>query len=127
MDHRRRTPCYLCKLNIFIITIQCNAYSIYFNSKTKFDKRLENIKRKRQIDINISDKDESSEEDDEKELKMRTIYKEYMTEVVSALVFFANPDVDLTVVVDAVEQVALKVMKFDNAIYEVSNNLVSYK
>lgn len=57
---------------------------------------------------------------------MQAIYREYMTEVISALVFYANPNADLTAAVAAVELVAVKAMKFDNAIYTVSTYMFLY-
>lgn len=91
------------------------------NSKTKFDKRLEKIKHKRHLGVNEDSKDSDDDENDEETLKQQALFKEYMTEVVSALVFYANPNADLTAAISAVEQVSEKAMKFENALYKVSN------
>lgn len=67
--------------------------------------------------------DDDDDEDADKEMK--AAYKEYMAEVISALVFYANPDAEMTSVVQAIDKVASLAMKFDHELFSVGLGLYS--
>lgn len=124
--HRSRTTSCRCKIfeiNILSDTEDCFNVVFFRISKTQFDKRREKMKHKRQLGVEQDNKKDEEEDEDDDEKEAQKLYAEYMAEVVSALVFNANPKADLTAVIAAVEQVAIKAIKFDTAIYAVSNSI----
>lgn len=99
------------------------------NSKTDYEKKLLNLRRKRLAEVEIEDfvtADDSSDEseNDEKNVKdPQTIqaYSMYITEVISAFVFDSNPSVDMQKMLPNIKESASKVVKITKRLIEVSS------
>ena len=100
-----------------------------FFSKTDFDKKVEKITRKSLIDSDVFDvfvgREEFSETEDdgsgEEELEGDAVsaYTSYVTEVLSAFVFYANPTVNLEQALPKIKESARLTVKMSKYFFKV--------
>lgn len=95
-------------------------------SKTDFEKRLKRLQKKRIKDFDefvghknlentVNEIDDDNDDDDD----IVGAYKSYMTEVMSAFVFFANPNANLEVILPLIKQSTNKIIKTTKFLIEV--------
>lgn len=83
---------------------------IIFLSKTKYEEILAKAEKKQILD---------SVDDDEESSESVNAYKQYMTEVISAMVFYDNPTMDLEKHLPNMKIAAESILKISKKFYEV--------
>lgn len=105
-----------------------NALSFCSFSKTDFEKRLKRLQKKniQAFDEFMSHKNlekvvnqNENDDDDDDDNDTVSAYKSYMTEVMSAFVFFANPSANLDVILPLIKQSTIKIIKTTKFLIEV--------
>lgn len=98
-------------------------------SKTEYEKKLLNLRRKRISELVIDDfvtaDDTADDESGEKRISdPETIqaYSMYITEVISAFVFDSSPSANMEKILPAIKESAAKVIKITKHLIEVSVN-----
>lgn len=100
---------------------------LWFASKTDFEKHLKRLQKKHINDFDefvshknsekpVNDNDNDNDHDDDDTV---SAYKSYMTEVMSAFVFFANPNANLDVILPIIKQSTIKIIKTTKFLIEV--------
>lgn len=97
------------------------------HSKTEYEKKLLNLRRKRISELLTDDfvkaEDTTDDESDEKKMSdPETIraYSMYITEVISAFIFDSNPTVNMNTILPAIKESAAKVIRVTKYLIEVS-------
>lgn len=84
---------------------------LFLCSKSEYDKILERIKKNQMNDVEDSDTDENEAE---------SAYAQYMNEVISALIFYIDPKVDLTKILPNIERATKGQLKLNKIFFNVS-------
>lgn len=85
---------------------------LFFDSKTKYEEILAKAEKKQILD---------SVEGDEEKSESVTAYKHYIVEIMSALVFYDNPTMDLEKHLPNMKSAADSILKISKVFYEVCN------
>ena len=98
-------------------------FFLLFRSKTTFEKRLKRLMNKhiRQFHDYDAQTDDTEKENElmDKSDEAINVYASYMTEIISAFVFFSKPNIEIDVVLPAIKDSAAKIIKMTKFFIEV--------
>lgn len=104
------------------------VYTFLHCSKTTFERRLKRLMNKHIRHFHGSHASEEDNIDIEDELKDKndeaiTVYASYMSEIISAFVFFSKPNIEIDVIMPSIKDSTEKIIKMTKFFIEVKFDL----
>lgn len=102
------------------LTMLSNSFRLFRFSKSDYEKKLKILQNKR---LQHVDSDSNDIELDDKDSETLNAYTSYMTEVISAFVFYSNPNANLELVLPVIKESANKIVQTTKFVLAVSGFL----